>query len=103
MPHQNTFLLFIDEESTPIGEFKTPISFKLDTTKISDGEHVLKTVCKNHFGKADNRKIPFTVRTGRSISFEGNNELTLFYSVNFLHQTNKNNTNHIKYSFQTEQ
>jgi hypothetical protein len=103
MPHQNTVSLFIDEESTPIGEYKMPINFELDTTKITDGEHVLKIVSKSLLGKEGIRKIPFTVKTGRSISIEGTNELILFYSVKFLYQPKKNHTNHIKYSFLTEQ
>jgi hypothetical protein len=79
MQIQSTFLLFIDEESTPIGEYKTPINFELDTTKICDGNHVLTSVRKSHLTKEGSRKIPFTVRTGRSISFEGTNiDLVLY-------------------------
>jgi hypothetical protein len=71
MQHQSTILIFIDEESIPIGEYKTPINFELDTTKIIDGEHVLKIVSKSNLGKEGIRKIPFTVRNGPSIAVEG--------------------------------
>ena len=68
---QSTVLIYIDEETTPIGEYKVPINFELDTTKIVDGDHTLKIVSKSNLGKEGIRKIPFTVRNGPAIAIEG--------------------------------
>ena len=69
--NQSTVFIYIDEETKPIGEFKVPINFELNTTKIVDGEHTLKIVSKNNLGKEGIRKIPFIVRNGPSIAIEG--------------------------------
>ena len=74
MQNQSTVLIYIDDESKPIGEYKVPINFEFDTTKIVDGEHILKIVSKGFLGKEGVRKIPFTVRNGPSIAVEGLNE-----------------------------
>lgn len=74
MQNQSTVLIYIDDESKPLGEYKVPINFEFDTTKIVDGEHVLKIVSKGFLGKEGVRKIPFTVRNGPSIAVEGLNE-----------------------------
>ena len=68
---QSTVLIYIDEETGPIGEYKVPINFELDTTKIVDGDHILKIVSKSNLGKEGIRKIPFTVRNGPAIAIEG--------------------------------
>ena len=69
--NQSTVFIYIDEETKPIGEYKVPINFELNTTKIVDGEHTLKIVSKNNLGKEGIRKIPFIVRNGPSIAIEG--------------------------------
>jgi hypothetical protein len=74
MQNQSTVLIYIDDEIKPIGEFKTPINFELDTTKLVDGEHTLKIVSKSVTGKEGIRKIPFTVRNGPAIAIEGIDE-----------------------------
>ena len=74
MQNESTVFIYLDEETKPIGEFKVPINFELDTTKIVDGEHTLKIVSKNNLGKEGMRKIPFTVRNGPSIAIEGISE-----------------------------
>lgn len=74
MQNQSTVFIYLDEEIKPIGEYKVPINFELDTTKIVDGEHTLKIVSKNNLGKEGIRKIPFTVRNGPSIAIEGISE-----------------------------
>ncbi len=71
MQDQSSVLIYIDEESKPIGAYKTPINFELDTTKLVDGEHTLKIVSKSNLGKEGIRKIPFTVRNGPAIAIEG--------------------------------
>jgi len=74
MHNQSSVLIYIDEEMKPIGEYKVPINFELDTTKIVDGNHILKIVSKSSLGKEGIRKIPFTVRNGPSIAVEGIND-----------------------------
>lgn len=71
MENQSTVFIYLDEETKPIGEYKVPINFELDTTKIIDGEHILKIVSKGNMGKEGIRKIPFTVRNGPAIAIEG--------------------------------
>lgn len=68
--HNATVFLYIDEESDPIAELQTPIVFNLDTTKLTDGEHILKIVSK--FGNKEGLKIVhFNVRNGPIIHLEG--------------------------------
>lgn len=63
--------LFIDDDPQPIGTFPAPISFDLDTKKLTDGKHVLKVVSKDHNGKEGIKTIPFIVRNGPAIAIEG--------------------------------
>ena len=74
MHNESTVFIYIDEDIKPIGEYKVPIHFELDTTKIVDGNHILKIVSKSNLGKEGIRKIPFTVRNGPSIAVEGLDE-----------------------------
>ena len=71
MKNNSSVFIFLDEVIQPFGEFSVPINFELDTTKLVDGEHVLKIVSKDPTGKEGIRKIPFLVRNGPSISVEG--------------------------------
>lgn len=71
MENQSTVFIYLDEEIIPIGEYKVPINFELDSTKIIDGNHILKIVSKSSLGKEGIRKIPFTVRNGPAIAIEG--------------------------------
>ena len=61
MQDQSSVLIYIDEESKPIGAYKTPINFELDTTKLVDGEHTLKIVSKSNLGKEGIRKTPHSI------------------------------------------
>ena len=74
MKNNSSVFIFLDEEIQPFGEFSVPINFELDTTKLVDGEHILKIVSKDPNGKEGIRKIPFLVRNGPSISVEGISE-----------------------------
>jgi hypothetical protein len=74
MSTKSKVLIFIDNEQKPFGEYLAPINFELDTRKLVDGEHVLKIVSKDPFGKEGIRKIPFVVRNGPSVAIEGLNE-----------------------------
>lgn len=70
----SSVLLFIDDDITPLAELDTPIVFDFDTSKLTDGEHVLKIVSKSPEGKEGIRKISFTVKNGPAISVEGLHE-----------------------------
>ncbi|MFV0163565.1 cytochrome C [Empedobacter falsenii] len=62
--------LYIDEEEKPIAELVPPVTFKLDTTKLTDGEHLLRIVSK--FEKKEGLKlIRFTVSNGPILHIEG--------------------------------
>lgn len=71
MKSKSLVTLFIDEELQPIGSFPTPVSFELDTRKLTDGQHTLKIVSKDQNGKEGLKLIPFTVRNGPAIAIEG--------------------------------
>ncbi len=71
MSDKSTIFIFIDDETKPIAEVLSPVSFELDTRKLTDGEHVLKIVSKDPTGKEGIRKIPFVVRNGPAIAVEG--------------------------------
>jgi hypothetical protein len=71
MEDRSIVTLFIDEDPQPIGTFPAPVSFDLDTKKLTDGKHVLKVVSKDHKGKEGIKTIPFIVRNGPAIAVEG--------------------------------
>lgn len=71
MEDKSMVTLFIDEDPQPIGTFPAPVSFDLDTKKLTDGKHVLKVVSKDHKGKEGIKTIPFIVRNGPAIAVEG--------------------------------
>ncbi|MEO6814604.1 MAG: cytochrome C, partial [Ginsengibacter sp.] len=71
MEERSSIIIFIDDEPQPIGAFKSPINFELDTSKMVDGDHILRIVSKDPHGKEGIRKIKFIVRNGPDISIEG--------------------------------
>ena len=74
MPDRSSIIIFLDDEEQPIGSFKSPINFELDTRKLVDGQHNLRIVSKDPNGKEGIRIVPFTVRNGPDISIEGISE-----------------------------
>ncbi|AZI34253.1 cytochrome C [Kaistella carnis] len=68
---RSSVFLFIDDETIPLAELETPIVFDFDTSKLPDGEHVLKIVSKSPTGREGIRKIRFIVKNGPSVSVEG--------------------------------
>ena len=71
MSEKSTVFIFIDEDTKPIAEVLSPVSFELDTRKLTDGEHVLKIVSRDPSGREGIRNIPFVVRNGPAIAIEG--------------------------------
>lgn len=63
--------VFLDDDERPFGEFRPPVEILLDTTKIPDGDHVLKIVAKTSGMVEGVREIPFTVKNGPEISVIG--------------------------------
>lgn len=74
MSDKSTIFIFIDDAIKPIAEVQSPVSFELDTRKLTDGDHILKIVSKDPTGKEGIRKIPFVVRNGPAIAIEGMKE-----------------------------
>jgi hypothetical protein len=68
---KSSVFLFLDDEVTPLAVLETPIVFDFDTTKLTDGDHVLKIISKSTQGREGIRKIHFTVKNGPSVSVEG--------------------------------
>ena len=71
MSDKSTIFIFIDDDSMPIAKVLSPVSFELDTRKLTDGEHILRIISKDPTGKEGIRKIPFVVRNGPAIDIEG--------------------------------
>lgn len=71
MEDKSSVVIFIDDEEQPIGQFSSPVNFELDSTKLADGEHILKIISRDPSGKEGIRRIPFKVRNGPDISIEG--------------------------------
>lgn len=71
MENKNSITIFIDNDKRPIANFETPVSFELDTRKLTDGKHILTIVSKDSGGREGVKKIPFTVRNGPAIAIEG--------------------------------
>ncbi|GAA0892681.1 cytochrome c [Fulvivirga kasyanovii] len=63
--------VFLDDDPHPFGEFKPPVKFVFDSTKIPDGPHKLKIVAKSTDGREGIQIIPFVVRNGPAISVVG--------------------------------
>jgi hypothetical protein len=74
MEGKNTVVIFLDENPKPLGRFEVPINFDLDTTKLVDGEHKLKIIGKDPYGKEGIRYVNFIVRNGPAIDIEGISE-----------------------------
>jgi hypothetical protein len=63
--------IFLDDDPKLLGEFDAPVTFDLDTRRMSDGRHVLKILSEEASGKEGIRLIPFIVRNGPAIDVEG--------------------------------
>lgn len=63
--------IFLDDEDVPFAEFKPPVKFMLDTTKIPDGKHLLKIIAKSSNNVEGIKVIPFEVRNGPEIAVVG--------------------------------
>jgi len=63
--------VFLDDDPSPFGEFKPPVKFMMDTTKIPDGKHTLRMVAKSTNGIEGIKVVNFEVRNGPAIDLIG--------------------------------
>lgn len=68
---RSSVFLFLDDEVKPLAVLETPIVFEFDTSKLTDGQHVLRIVSKSPTGREGLREIKFIVKNGPSVSVEG--------------------------------
>ena len=71
METKATIRIFLDDDPEPLGKFVSPVTFDLDTQKLSDGNHTLKILSKDANGREGVRLIPFVVRNGPAIDVDG--------------------------------
>ena len=67
----NQIRIFLDNDPVPFAEFRAPVKFVLDTTKLVDGEHSLRIVSRSTDGKEGTKHVQFTVRNGPAITVLG--------------------------------
>ncbi len=63
--------VFLDDDPVPLAEYKPPVKMVLDTTKLTDGRHVLRVVARSTKGTEGVKEIPFNVRNGPAITVVG--------------------------------
>ena len=84
MEKKRNIRVFLDEETTPFGEFTPPAKIVLDTTKIKDGKHTLKIIARSSKGIEGVKEIPFEVRNGPQISVVGLKDNEIIDSQNSI-------------------
>jgi len=60
--------IFFDDAADPLATYKPPARFQLDTTRFTDGEHVLRIQAVDAVGNVGLRRIPFVVSNGPGIT-----------------------------------
>lgn len=68
---RNRIEVYLDGGDTPIGSYRPPARFQLDTTQLDDGPHELRIVATDNSGHRGVRTIPFVVRNGPGIAVDG--------------------------------
>jgi hypothetical protein len=63
--------VYMDENPTPLAEYRPPVKMMLDTTKLTDGKHVLRIVARSTDGREGVKEVPFIVRNGPAITVVG--------------------------------
>jgi mono/diheme cytochrome c family protein len=63
--------IFLDDAPEPIGSYRPPASFELDTTKLRDGPHKLTVRAWDQAGVMGIRTVEFVVRNGPGIAVVG--------------------------------
>lgn len=63
--------VYLDDQKEPIGIYRPPASFELDTKKLPDGPHRLIVKATDPNGVQGIREVPFIVRNGPGIAIVG--------------------------------
>ncbi len=63
--------IYLDDSTTPLAEYHPPVKMVLDTTKMTDGKHLLRVVARSTKGREGVKEIPFSVRNGPAITVVG--------------------------------
>lgn len=63
--------VYIDDAKEPLATYKPPAVVTLDTTKLEDGEHVLRIHAVDALGHVGVRSLPFVVSNGPGITVTG--------------------------------
>lgn len=63
--------IYLDDQPEPIGVYRPPASFELDTTKLPDGPHRVLIKATDRSGVEGRREVRFTVRNGPGIAVVG--------------------------------
>lgn len=63
--------VYLDGGAEPIGVYRPPARFRLDTEQLDDGEHELKIVATDRSGHRGVRTVRFQVRNGPGIAVDG--------------------------------
>lgn len=63
--------LYLDDATEPFARYRPPASVRLDTSTLSDGEHVLRIRARDAAGNVGVRTIPFVVQNGPGITVTG--------------------------------
>ncbi|MGH9862180.1 MAG: c-type cytochrome [Candidatus Acidiferrales bacterium] len=63
--------IFLDDSPEPIGVYRPPATFELDTTRLPDGPHRLSIRAYDQAGVVGVREVRFIVRNGPGIALMG--------------------------------
>lgn len=63
--------IYLDGSDEPIGVYRPPARFQLDTEALEDGAHELKIVATDRSGHRGVRTVEFVVRNGPGIAVDG--------------------------------
>lgn len=63
--------IYLDGSPEPIGEYRPPATFELDTTRLPDGPHTLLIKATDRAGIEGVREVHFAVRNGPGIAVMG--------------------------------
>ncbi len=70
-PTPSQIEVYLDDDPRPLGVYRPPARFELDTTQLADGPHELRVVALDPPGHRGVRRVPFEVRNGPGIAVDG--------------------------------